>query len=370
MGVMADQDLPRSRTLLAAPDAFKGTASAVAIARAIGKGAAQAGWESDACPLSDGGEGFAEVLALARGGRGAWRETTVTGPLGEPVAARWWLGAPGRATNRRGAPRPPEAVIESASASGLPLVGGAAGNDPLAASTKGTGELIVAARDAGARRILVGVGGTATTDGGRGAVEAIETSGGIGPVDLRVACDVDIAFVDAAARFAPQKGADAAQVEELRIRLVKLARSYRDRYGVDVDRLPGAGAAGGLAGGLAAIGARLMPGFALVAEAVGLHGRLSGAALVVTGEGGLDRTSLAGKVVGGVTRAAVAAAVPVLVVAGTVTGQDELPALLAGEVGGAVDVLSLVERFGAERAMADPAGCVAAAVASFLRSVA
>jgi glycerate kinase len=252
------------------------------------------------------------------------------------------------------------AVVESAAASGLPLAGGADGNDPVAATTRGTGELLVAAASAGARRVLVGVGGSATTDGGRGAIEAIEGAGGLAGTEVVVACDVETRFVQAAEIFGPQKGATPAQVVELTDRLAAYAGEIRARYGVDVTALPGGGAAGGLAGGLAALGARLVPGFGVVAEAVGLPGRIAGTDLVVTGEGRLDASSWSGKVVGGVVRAAQGAAVPVLVVAGAVG-----PGGLEG-AGVGVEVCSLTECFGEPRALSDPAGCVEEVVADAL----
>ncbi len=147
-------------------------------------------------------------------------------------------------------------------------------------------------------RVLIGVGGSATTDGGLAALEALGWS--LGGLDVTVACDVTIGFLDAAARFGPQKGASDAQVALLRRRLERLADVYERRTGVDVTTLEGGGAAGGLAGGLAALGARLEPGFEVVALEAGLEEALEGATLVVTGEGRLDASSFAGKVVGGV----------------------------------------------------------------------
>ncbi len=348
---------PRRRALLA-PDAFKGTAGAPAVATAMAAGAARAGYDSDLCPLSDGGEGFAEVLAAVPappGGPppGSWHDVAVTGPLGTPVVARFWLAGG-------------VAVVESAAASGLPLAGGRAGNDPLRATTRGTGELLLAAAAAGAVRVLVGVGGSATTDGGRGALEAIEQAGGLGGVEVVVACDVDTRFVAAAELFGPQKGATPPQVLELHDRLVDMAIRLRARYGVDVAALPGAGAAGGLAGGLAALGARLVPGFGLVADAVGFSDRLGRADVVVTGEGRLDASSWSGKVVGEVVRGARETGVPVLVVPGAVgpggTGGG------AGRLGNGagVQVRSLTDRFGEARALRDPAGCVEELVGSAL----
>jgi glycerate kinase len=338
---------------LLAPDAFKGTATAPAVARAMAAGARRAGWDGDVCPLSDGGEGFADVLAAGPAGTGgsssgAWVATTVTGPLGEPVVARWWLADD-------------VAVVESAAASGLPLAGGAEGNDPVRADTRGTGELLVAAATAGARRVLVGVGGSATTDGGRGALDAIEERGGLGAIEVVVACDVETRFVEAAEQFGPQKGATPTQVVELRTRLATLAVDYRDRYGVNVADVPGSGAAGGLAGGLAALGAQLVPGFGVVAGAVGLEGRMADVDLVVTGEGRLDASSWSGKVVGGVVALARRVGVPVLVVAGAV-GPGGIEG--TGPGGGAgVVVRSLSDLFGPGRARSDPAGCAEEVVA-------
>ena len=248
--------------VLACPDAFKQTASAAAIATAMEAGAHDAEWGCDRCPLSDGGEGFAQVLAHAGGGA-AEMVTTVTGPLGQAVEALWYLAGT-------------TAMIESAAASGLGLAGGAAGNDPVAATSRGTGELIVAAIDMGVRTVLVGVGGSATTDGGLGAVEAIEAAGGLVGVEVMVACDVETRFADAAAVFGPQKGASPDQVGLLADRLGALAKRYRAQYGVDVAALVGSGAAGGLAGGLAVLGASLVPGFEAVAVAVDLEARHGG----------------------------------------------------------------------------------------------
>jgi len=341
-------DSPGPPLVLAAPDAFKGTASATAVAAAVTVGAAAAGWESDECPLSDGGEGFAEVVAGAGhsddDAPGRWMETTVTDPLGRPVLARWHL-------------RGTQAVIESAAASGLPLAGGPAGNDPVGATTRGTGELISAAVAAGARRVLVGVGGSATTDGGLGAVEAIDEAGGLDGTEVIVACDVTTLFVDAAAMFGPQKGATPDQVDVLRRRLEDLADRYRSRSGLDVASLPSAGAAGGLGGGLAVLGARLVPGFAVVAEAVDLGVRLARSDVVVTGEGRLDASSWAGKVVGGVRDLTRRAGTPLLVVAGAVGP--------GGAVRG-LEVVDLSGRYGEKRSLADPAGCVADAVTEAL----
>jgi glycerate 2-kinase len=323
--------------VLAAPDKFRGTATAAEVARAIARAARSAGATCDEVPLADGGEGTLDVLG------GPNRTTTVTGPLGDPVDAAWQL-------------RDRRAVLESARASGLALVGGAAGNDPIAASTFGTGELIGAAIDSGARRVVLGLGGSATTDGGLGALRALYPAQRLRGVELVVACDVRTPFLEAADVFAAQKGASVAQVELLRRRLERLAQVYLEDYGVDVRRLPGAGAAGGLAGGLAAVGATLVEGFDVVAEEVDLYGAIEAADLVVTGEGFLDAQSFEGKVVGGVAALAAEAGVAVVAVAGEVFD----------EVRGRLETVSLTDRFGHDRAMAQPLDCIAEAITQLL----
>jgi len=322
---------------VAAPDKMRGTATAAEVAAAIGRAAAAAGWACDEVPMADGGEGTLEALG------GPNRVSTVTGPLGEPVEARWRLD--GRT-----------AVIEMAEASGLALVGGADGNDAVAASTAGTGELIVAAVDAGARRIIVGLGGSASTDGGLAALRALHPLGRLKGVELIVACDVQTGFLDAAEVFAPQKGATPAQVALLRRRLERLAQVYLDDHGVDVRDLPGAGAAGGLAGGLVAAGATLVGGFDLVADEVELHEHLEGADLVITAEGFLDEQSFDGKVVGGVLDLATRAGVATVAIAGEVfDGVDAR-----------VEAVSLVARVGEERSRTDTIACIEEAVADVL----
>ena len=319
--------------IVLAPDKFKGTATARALSDALGIALRAAGHEVIALPLADGGEGFLDVFG------GPNRTTVVDGPLGDEVEAAWRLD--------RGT-----AVIEMARAAGLTLVGGAEENDPIAASTYGVGELISVAVESGARRVLVGVGGSATTDGGLGALRALHPPQRLRGVDILVACDVRTTFVDAATVFAPQKGATRAQVELLRRRLERLAQVFATESGVDVLELEGGGAAGGLAGGLATIGARLVSGFDLVAEEIGLDQCIEGADLVITGEGFLDEESFDGKVVGGVAALAEELGVPCLAVVGEVV--DPLPELPEG-----LRVLSLTDRFGEQRAMADPCGCAA-----------
>lgn len=325
--------------VVAAPDKFRGTVTAGEAAAAVARAAEAAGWTCDETPMADGGEGILEAMG------GSVRRTRVRGPLGEAVEAEW---------RQRGK----TAIVEMAQAAGLALVGGAEWNDPMRASTAGVGDLISAVVAAGARKVVVGVGGSATTDGGLACLTALEPHARLRGVELIVACDVTTTFVDAAEEFAPQKGATPAQVALLRRRLERLAQVYEEQYGVDVRSMPGSGAAGGLAGGLAALGATLVPGFDVVAEAVGLADRLEDADLVVTGEGFLDEHSLDGKVVGGVAALAAEAGVPLLVVVGQVYGE------MASAIDGVV--VSLVERFGEERAMADTAACIEEVVSSHL----
>jgi glycerate kinase len=312
------------RIAIVCPDKFRGTLTAPEAAEAIATGLARAGFtEVRKVPLADGGEGTLDALLAARGG--GLRTAPVTGPLGEPVEAAWAVLPDGTA------------VVEMARASGLELVAGR--NDPLRAGTRGTGELIASAARAGARRILVGVGGSATTDGGLAAVQALGWS--LGGLQVTVACDVATRFLDAAEVYAPQKGATAAQVSLLTRRLRRLAEEYERRMGVDVTQLEGAGAAGGLAGGLAALGAALEPGFDVVAQAAGLEDALEDVDLVVTGEGKLDRTSFEGKVVGGVLEwAAEEGVARRTVIAGQATddGREEL------SVRGDVQLLALTDR--------------------------
>lgn len=300
---------------LVAPDSFKGTHDAPAVARALADGLEQAGWEADLCPVADGGEGTMALLVEALGGElvGA----RASDPLGRPVDCRFGLVDDGAT-----------AIVEMAQASGLALVAPHE-RDPWRASTRGTGELILAAGAAGARRIVVAVGGSATTDGGAGAIEAIRDGGGLGGVRLEVLCDVECSFEQAPRLFAPQKGADAGLVGRLEQRLDALAQTLpRDPRGVRAT-----GCAGGLSGGLwAAFGAELRPGAPAVLEALGVDGRMRAAQLVVAGEGCLDDQSFGGKIVGELVRRAQAAGVPVHAVAGTsrLTDDEAAAAGLAG----------------------------------------
>ena len=328
---------PPRGPVVVAPAPFKGALSAAEAARAIAAGVrlGAPGARTVAVPVADGGEGTLDALVAAAGGRR--RPVVASDPLGRPVEAA--VGElPGHA-----------AVVELALASGYERLAPDE-RDPEATSTRGTGELIRAALDLGARRILVGLGGSATTDGGLGLAVALgaralddegdELAGhgadlarvarldlaGLDPrltdTTIEVACDVDTRFhgPEGAARvFGPQKGADPDAVARLDAGLARLAEAIREATGVDLSEVPGAGAAGGAAGGLMALlGATLRPGAPLVLEAVGLEARLDGAALCITGEGRLDATSLAGKAPVAVARACGRAGVPCVALCGEV----------------------------------------------------
>ena len=263
---------------LVAPDSFKGTFSAPEVAAAIAAGLRGAGREARELPVADGGEGTMDVLVHALGGE--VRTATVSDPLGRPVEAAFALLPDG------------SAVVEMAQASGLSLVHEAERN-AWAASTRGTGELIAAAVEAGASPVVVTVGGSATTDGGAGALAALEDAAV--SVEMTVVCDVRVPFEGAPRIFGPQKGADPALVERLERRLDELAASFpRDPRGE-----PMTGCAGGLSGGLWAVhGARLVPGAPYVLDTIGFDALMRGSAFVVTGEGALDEQTLQGKIVG------------------------------------------------------------------------
>jgi glycerate kinase len=289
------------RQILVAPDSFKGTFAAPAVATAIGRGLERAGLEPpDLCPLADGGEGTMAALLTALGGSTSGVE--VSDPLGRAVRAGFGLIEDGAT-----------AVVEVAEASGLARV--APGErDAEAASSRGTGELIAAAVAGGAQVVLVAAGGSATTDGGLGAIEAIEEAGGLEGTRLVVLCDVRTPFERAARVFAPQKGADASAVKRLEKRLDRLAASWpRDPRGVAMT-----GAAGGLAGGLWAVfGATLEPGAPFVLEALDYDARMRAAAAVIVGEGRLDETSLQGKALGEAATRARQAGVPCFAIVGS-----------------------------------------------------
>jgi len=246
--------------------------SAVAAADALAAGLRAGGAEANAVPVADGGEGTLDVLERALGGE--WREADVSAPLGDRVRARWLLLPSDKVSQGR------TAVVESAQALGFETVSRL---DPLRASSRGLGELILAAASA-SRSLLVCLGGTVTVDGGAGMREVLDEL----PLPTRVACDVRSPLLDAAYVFARQKGAADDQLEQLAERL----RGLPD--------VPGSGAAGGLGGAFAALGAELVPGAALVLDEIGFDPR--GYDLVVTGEGAVDKTTWEGKAPGEVVR--------------------------------------------------------------------
>lgn len=305
--------MSRPRRVVVAPDKFKGSLSADEVASTVAAVLERApGTEVVRHPVADGGEGTVD-LALAAGFRPV--TVTVTGPLGGPVEATFAL-------------RDRMAVLEMASAAGLALLpDGPSPATARGATTYGVGQLVLAAMDRGATRIVVGAGGSATTDGGAGAVEALaREESRLADVDLVVACDVDNPLVGpsgAAAVYAPQKGAAPAAVEALEERLLDWADSVAAATGRDLRHLPGVGAAGGLAFGLVAVaGARLVPGAELLLELTGFDEVVAAADLVVVGEGSLDRQSLRGKGPLSVARSASRRGATVV----AVTGRTELTA--------------------------------------------
>jgi glycerate kinase len=314
--------------IVCCPDSLKGVLPAHRAAAALARGVRRVpGVDPDELPLADGGEGTADALASTLDG--GWRTATVADPLGRPVVARLLLTASG------------VAVVESAEAIGLARLSREERN-PLVATSYGLGELLLAAARAGATEIIVTLGGSATVDGGAGMREAL-AGHSLDGIRLRAACDVKNPLLGergAARVFGPQKGATAAQVAELDRRLASMPEL------APFASLPGAGAAGGLGAALAALGASLEPGARLVLEAVRFEERITGAALVVTGEGGVDVTSTEGKITGAVVEACSAGEVPCVVFGGTVRGG--VRALYAA---GATAVLPLGGR--PERAEAD-----------------
>ncbi len=375
--------LPDVRVLVA-PDCFTGTLSAPDAARAIAAGWLSAAPEDEisVAPLSDGGPGFVDVVHAALGGR--LLATTVTGPLGDPVPATVLLAGDGTA------------YLESAQACGLHLVPPDR-RDPTLTTTAGVGELLVAALDAGARSVVVGLGGSGTNDGGAGALAALgaepadllRAGGGalsgldassldLAPararltgVDLRIASDVDsplLGLRGASAVFGPQKGADADAVQRLDAALEHFARAAQPGVGLNMTGslavAAGAGAAGGLGYGLLLLGARRVPGIAGVLELTGLAATAAAVDVVVTGEGCFDWQSLQGKVVSGVAGLAMEVARPCIVLAGQVeVGRREMAAL------GVESAYSVAEHAGSvDAAMSAPAEQLASLAARVARA--
>ncbi len=321
-----------------APDKFKGSLTAPEAAEAMARGLSRVDRcaRIDRVPMADGGEGTVAALVAATGG--SYRTVKVTGPLGEPVAASFGLLGDGCT-----------AALEMASASGLWLVPLAL-RDPLRATTRGTGQLLLSALEAGARRVIVGIGGSATNDGGAGLGQAlgfrlldtqgrelgpgggeldrlarIERTGqtaGLSSAAIAVACDVTNPLCGprgASAVYGPQKGATPAMVQRLDCNLAHFADIVERDLDVAVRDIPGSGAAGGLGGGLVAFaGGRLERGVDLVIEAVNLRDRLLAADLCLTGEGALDAQSAFGKTAVGVARLAHSLGCPTLAIAGSI----------------------------------------------------
>lgn len=323
--------------IVVSPDSFKESLPAAEVAEAIIAGLRQV-WPSAeyvAVPMADGGEGTLDAITRATGA--TLHTARVTAPLGELVEARFCITADGTT-----------AVIEMAAASGLELVPSAS-RDPLRATSYGTGELLRAALDAGVSRCVLGIGGSATVDGGAGMLEALGTRlldrdshpvrrGGAGLADIDrldmsaldprlaacridVACDVDNPLLGpsgAAAVFGPQKGATPAMVAQLELGLANLARAIEAQLGISVAKTPGGGAAGGVGAALiACLGANLQPGTGLVAELVGLDAAIHEADLVITGEGRMDGQTIRGKTPIGVAQIAKRYGKPVLAIAGS-----------------------------------------------------
>ncbi len=333
-----------NKKIVIAPDSFKGSLSSTEAAQAMARGVQRALPEAELVllPLSDGGEGLVESLVTASGGE--LLEYEVTGPLGTPVKAQLGLMGGGRT-----------AVIEMAQASGLVLVPEAERN-PLVTTTFGTGELIAKALDLGCDHLIIGIGGSATNDGGMGMAQALGVrvldeegellgSGGgelarLASIDLsrldprledvriEVACDVNNPLTGpqgASDVSGPEKGATREMVEFLDAALARYDRILQRDAGQDVGRVPGAGAAGGLGAGLMALlGGRLVSGIELVLSALDFETKAAGASLVLTGEGKFDAQSAYGKVPMGVARRSRALGVPVVVIAGTVLPSAEI----------------------------------------------
>jgi len=337
--------------IVVAPNAFKGSLSALEAAIAIAEGIRIAAPDADLVlvPIADGGDGTVDALVAAM--QGERRRLRVRGPLGNPVDAEYGLIDSGST-----------AVIEMAKAAGLALVPKEK-RDPRITTTYGVGELLQQAYDAGARHFIVGIGGSATNDGGAGMAQALGyhlldenglelPPGGLAvrrlarihvggvhanwkEAKLNVACDVTNPLTGprgASAVYGPQKGATAEMVAELDGALHHFAEIIRRDLGVDVEQLPGAGAAGGLGAGLVAfLGARLQPGAEMVMEALHLDERLTGAQLVITGEGRLDsQTARFGKGPAAVARHAKNAGIPVVAIGGSVADETELRLLFDG----------------------------------------
>jgi glycerate kinase len=368
----------RLRVLLA-PDSYKGSLTSVEVVRALAEGWAAARPEDELilAPLADGGEGM--LAAMAESGGWEWMECPAHDPLSRPLTARWLRSADGT-----------RAAMELAEASGLSRLPAGEPRSPLAATTEGTGEILRAILDEGVRRVALGVGGSATSDGGSGLLRAlgasfaagerdslpgpvpdlasIDLSGldqRLGELSLSVACDVTnplLGETGSVAIFGPQKGAWPGDVESLEAWLTRYADLLESATGVEARVNPGAGAAGGTSFGLMCLAPRLrsfevMPGVELVMQETSFYPRLEAADLVVTGEGRIDSQTAFGKTAQGVAQRARAAGVPCLAVGGSVTAEGA--AVLAAEGGAAIPAVDSPMTL--EEAMADAAALVSRA---------
>lgn len=325
--------------IIVAIDSFKGSLSSMEACRIVGKAMENAWDKVTVIPIADGGEGTAEAFYTALGGN--WHYKSVTGPNGQPVRAGFVILPDGTA------------VIEMAKASGIMQ---AIDLNPWNTTTFGTGELMLEALNCGCRRLILGIGGSATNDGGIGMAAALGakfydgngkeislTGGGIAELtdieltnidprlketEIIVACDVTNPFYGpkgASYVYGPQKGADPAMVKLLDANLKHLAEIIYNKTGIDLQKLPGSGAAGGLGGGLVAFaGGRLKSGIELLLQVVEFEKLLQTADLVITGEGAFDYQSLCGKVVSGIAEMAKAAGVPVIMLTGAVMVDKEV----------------------------------------------
>jgi glycerate 2-kinase len=301
--------------VLIAPDSFKGSLTSVEVARALADGWRRARPEDDLllAPLADGGEGTLEAIAAGDGW--TWQSAQVRDPLRRPISARWLLSDDGA-----------RAVVEMAEASGLSRIRPDE-RDPIGATSLGTGDLIKAAIDASARQITIGIGGSATTDGGQGMLEGLgRLDGLLDPPSVEVACDVSNPLLGdhgAAAIYGPQKGATPAQVLELDARNAAWADTLEERTGRRERDTPGAGAAGGVGFALLAIQDQfasfaLRPGVDLVMDATDFGSKLARADVVITGEGRIDAQTGFGKTALGVAKRAAAGDVPCIAIGGGV----------------------------------------------------
>lgn len=370
--------------IVIAPDSFKGSLSSAEVCRAMGAGVREVMGEEveiSLVPMADGGEGTVQAVVAATGGK--LLEVLVKDPLGRPVTAV--IGLTGGGST---------AVLEMAAASGLPLLKEGERN-PLRTSTFGTGQLIKAALDLEVKRIILGIGGSATNDGGMGMAHALgaifrdaggrelkdggEFLGQLDSIDLSgldprlqtteilVACDVNNPLTGpkgASVVYGPQKGATPEMVKMLDAGLLNLARVVEKSLGISINELPGAGAAGGLGGGAVAfLKAKMKPGVELVMDVTGFREKLKDSFLVITGEGRIDAQSVFGKTITGIAKAARKLKIPVLAVGGSL-GEDYQKLYLTGIAG----IIAAVSRpMTMEEAIADAPDLIKDATARGLR---